>query len=77
MGFLIEDILLAPLKGFVWIAEKIGPLAFSNPTLFLSKLKVLGIVDKDLGRTVIEGLTRGDRMKIICAKCRRKTTFED
>ncbi|PIU41735.1 MAG: 4Fe-4S ferredoxin [Candidatus Omnitrophica bacterium CG07_land_8_20_14_0_80_42_15] len=61
----------------VWIAEKIGPLAFSNPTLFLSKLKVLGIVDKDLGRTVIEGLTRGDRMKIICAKCRRKTTFED
>jgi hydrogenase-4 component H len=61
----------------VWIAEKIGPLAFSNPTVFLSKLKSLGIVDEDLGKAVLEDLTRGDRFRIICAKCRRKTTFEE
>ena len=61
----------------IWIAEKIGPLAFSNPTLFLSKLKTLGIVDEDLGRAMLEDLTRGDRIRVICAKCRRKTTFED
>lgn len=60
-----------------WITEKIGPLAFSNPTLFLSKLKTLGIADEDLGKAMLEDLTRGDRMRIVCAKCRRKTTFEE
>ncbi len=61
----------------VWIEEKIGSLAFSNPTLFLSKLKSLGIVDEDIGKAMLEDLTRGDRMRIVCAKCRRKTTFEE
>jgi len=61
----------------VWIAEKIGPLAFSNPTVFLSKLKSLGIADEDLGKMILEDLTRGDRIRIICAKCRRKATFEE
>ena len=61
----------------VWIAEKIGPLAFSNPTLFLSKLKTLGIADEDLGKAMLEDLTRGDRIRVICAKCRRKSTFEE
>lgn len=61
----------------IWVAEKIGPLAFSNPTVFLSKLKTLGIADEDLGTAILEDLTRGDRIRLTCAKCRRKATFEE
>lgn len=58
-----------------WIAEKLGPLAYSNPTLFLSKLKSLALIS-DIEKIVKEDLTRSDRIKILCAKCRRKTTLE-
>ncbi len=58
-----------------WIAEKLGPLAYSNPTLFLSKLKNLALIP-DIERIAKEDLTRSDRIKILCAKCRRKTTLE-
>lgn len=58
-----------------WIAKKLGPLAFSNPTLFMSRLKELDLIDDNI-REVAKDLTRADRMQIICAKCRRKTTLE-
>ena len=76
-----------------WISEKIGELTYSNPTLYLSRLKSLGIIDeniisalKDEGcspslklrgtalRSLGEG-GRSDRVKILCARCRRKTTL--
>ena len=58
-----------------WIAKRLGPLAFSNPTLFMSRLRELDLIDKDI-QDITKDLTRGDRMKILCAKCRRKTTLE-
>ncbi len=58
-----------------WIARRLGPLAFSNPTLFMSRLKELGRVDENIS-AVAGDLTRSDRMKIVCAKCRRATTLE-
>jgi len=58
-----------------WISKRLGPLAFSNPTLFMSRLKELGLVDENITE-VVKDLTRGDRMKILCARCRRKTTLE-
>lgn len=59
-----------------WLAKKLGPLAFSNPTLFVSTLK-----DMNLAKTVLETVkgnlqTRSDRIKILCSKCRRKATIE-
>jgi len=71
------DEVIACADHLVWIAEEIGPLAFSNPTVFLSKLKSLGIADLDMGQAILKDLTRGDRIRIICAKCRRKSTFEE
>lgn len=58
-----------------WIAKRLGPLAFSNPTLFMSRLKELDLIDESITE-VVKDLTRGDRMKILCAKCRRQTTLE-
>ena len=58
-----------------WIARKLGPLAFSNPTLFMSRLKSMDLIDDNITEVVTD-LTRADRMKIVCANCRRNTTLE-
>ncbi len=76
-----------------WISQKLGELAYSSPTLYLSRLKSLGIIDeniisalKDKGRspslklrgTALRSLGEGgrsDRVKILCARCRRQTTL--
>ena len=58
-----------------WLANKLGPMAFSNPTLFLSRLKELRLVDENI-QEIVKDLARADRMKILCAGCRRKTTLE-
>lgn len=57
-----------------WIAEKIGELSFSNPTLYLSRLKSLGIVDENI-ISALKDQGRSDRVKILCARCRRETTL--
>jgi len=57
-----------------WIAERIGELAFSNPTLYLSRLKSLGIVDENI-ISALKDFGRSDRVKILCARCRRETTL--
>ena len=58
-----------------WIAKKLGSLAFSNPTLFISSLKNMGFAD-DVPRAAKDYVLRPDRIKILCSKCRRKTTIE-
>lgn len=57
-----------------WIAQRLGELAYSNPTLFLPKLRDLGWVDP-LPETIGRTGSRGDRFKILCARCRRRTTL--
>ncbi|MDD5496277.1 MAG: 4Fe-4S dicluster domain-containing protein [Candidatus Omnitrophica bacterium] len=75
-----------------WLAKKLGPLAFSNPSLFISSLKNLGFSEdvfqavKDnllarrqepgAGREPAGGLIRSDRIKVLCSKCRRSVTIE-
>jgi formate hydrogenlyase subunit 6/NADH:ubiquinone oxidoreductase subunit I len=58
-----------------WIARRLDTLAYSSPTVYLADLKTLGVITEEL----IEGskeLTRSDRIKILCANCRRKVTLE-
>ena len=59
-----------------WLAKKLGPLAFSNPTLFIASLKNMGFSDDVLQNTKEGLLKRSDRIKILCSKCRRGTTIE-
>ena len=58
----------------LWISERIGELAFSNPTLYLSRLRALGIADENLV-SVLKDDWRSDRVKVLCARCRRETTL--
>jgi hydrogenase-4 component H len=57
-----------------WISEKIGELSYSNPTLYLSRLKSLGIIDENI-ILALKDKGRSDRVKILCARCRRETTL--
>ena len=58
-----------------WVAKKLGPLAFSNPTLFLESLKTMGIAE-GVAKSARDYVLRSDRLKVLCAKCRRKATIE-
>ena len=58
----------------IWIAKELGELAYSNPTLYMTRLKSLGVSDEDV-KSAVEFSSRADRMKIVCARCRRKTTL--
>lgn len=67
--------LLAPKDQIQWLVNRLGPLAFANPTLMLSSQKQLEVVDP--GTVPADGLiTRSSRLLIQCPKCRRKTAFE-
>ena len=57
-----------------WISDKIGELAYSSPTLYLSRLKSIGIVDDNIV-SAMKDFGRSDRVKILCARCRRETTL--
>jgi len=56
-----------------WVSERLGELTFSSPTLYLPRLESLGIVDENL-LSVVRDQGRSDRVKILCARCRRETT---
>lgn len=58
----------------LWISQKLGELTYSSPTLYLSRLKSLGVVDENI-LAVFKDQGRSDRTKILCAPCRRETTF--
>jgi len=58
-----------------WVARKLGPLAFSNPTLFISSVKAMGW-SSEMAVSLKDYVARSDRIKVLCAKCRRKVTIE-
>lgn len=58
-----------------WTAKKLGPLAFSNPTLFVEAIKGMGFAD-EVSQAAKDFVLRSDRIKVLCAKCRRKATIE-
>ncbi|MFH1782968.1 MAG: 4Fe-4S dicluster domain-containing protein [Candidatus Omnitrophota bacterium] len=57
----------------VWVAEKLGPLAYSSPTSYLANLLNLKLTSIDVEKK--DTLTRQDRIKILCHKCRREITL--
>ena len=58
----------------LWISERIGELSFSSPTLYLSRLRELGVIDENILASSRD-YGRSDRVKILCARHRRETTL--
>jgi formate hydrogenlyase subunit 6/NADH:ubiquinone oxidoreductase subunit I len=57
----------------LWVGKKLGPLAYSSPTSYLSALKDLKLAYLDIEKS--DDLIRQDRMKLLCPKCRREITL--
>ncbi len=68
---------IVPLDHILWIAQKIGPLCFSNPSLILFYLRILNLGSK-IKFSPLEELEfmRSDRMKILCPRCRREAVIK-
>ncbi|MGQ9603192.1 MAG: 4Fe-4S dicluster domain-containing protein [bacterium] len=56
----------------LWVAKKLGPLAYSNPTLMLIAFRNDRVLDTipERSKDLIPG--RHDAVRVLCAKCRRK-----
>ena len=56
-----------------WVAERLGPLAFANPTLMLTAMEDMGLSDKEPEPK--RELRRGDKLRVLCPKCRHVTSL--
>ncbi len=63
---------LAPADQLRWLAERLGPMSFANPTLSMFAGQRLGYVEQGV-QNPAETILRADRMAIQCPKCKRKT----
>lgn len=65
---------VAPLDQLRWLAERLGPASFANPTLAMLAGQKLGFVEQGVRSTSVS-ILRSDRMAIQCPRCRRKTAY--
>ena len=65
---------IAPVDQLRWLVRRMGPLAFTNPTLMLMAGRDLAVVEKPVD---IQGDVdhRANRIRIQCTKCRRATAL--
>jgi ferredoxin len=63
---------IAPADQLRWLAARLGPASFANPTLMLFAGQRLGSVEAGVKSQATTAL-RADRMTIQCPKCRRRT----
>lgn len=69
---------IAPRDQILWVAKKLGPLAFSNTSIMVFNLKNKNlIVDIEKTPAVKKETTieRSDRLKVLCPKCRRQVVL--
>ena len=67
--------LIGPIDQIKWLANRLGIMAFCNPTLMLVSHKELSIVDEGFEKGT-EFPVRGRRINIQCPHCRRTTAME-
>jgi hypothetical protein len=65
-------VVLAPADQLYWLAERLGPMSFANPTLSMFAGQRLGYVEQGVRNPSVT-ILRTDRMAIQCPKCKRKT----
>lgn len=66
---------IAARDHLLWIARRVGPAAYTNPTVMLTMLDALSPAE---GTVPEKGDTirRGDRIRVLCPRCRRSSTIE-
>jgi formate hydrogenlyase subunit 6/NADH:ubiquinone oxidoreductase subunit I len=59
-----------------WVADRLGPLAYSNPTLMLTALKDAKLVKDAPPREAGVEAGRQDVIRILCPRCRREVQLK-
>ena len=68
---------IAPYEQILWVARKLGPLTFSNPSLMLFYLKSQKLSSGDSeNKPEDKELLRADRIRILCPRCRRQVVIK-
>ena len=65
---------VAPAAQLEWLADRLGPLSFANPTLSFYSGMRLGYVEQGVRHDADE-ILRADRMAIQCPRCRRQSAW--
>jgi len=62
--------LIGTKKHLVWLYEKLGPLAYTNPSLLLAKSGELLTEPQDVHKQPEKVVQTSDFMRILCPKCK-------
>jgi hydrogenase-4 component H len=69
--------IIAPYDQIIWVAKKLGPLTFSNPSLMLFYLKSQKLsFDETEIKPEEKEFQRADRIKVLCPRCRREAVVK-
>lgn len=70
---------VAPKDQLIWIAHKLGELAYANPTLYLSIHQELDTIQKEEKTNLQEKELpyRSQHQRILCVECRRKAYLNE
>lgn len=56
----------------LWLADRLGPLVYTNPTLLLAAKENLSLYKPTRSKQKEVPLTRADYLRILCPKCKRE-----
>jgi len=62
--------LIGTKKHLVWLYEKLGPLAYTNPSLLIAKSGELTTSPQEIHQPPQQEAQTGDFMRILCPKCK-------
>ena len=62
--------LVGAKKHLVWLYEKLGPLAYTNPSLLIAKSGELLTEPQDIQKRPEKDVRTSDFMRILCPKCK-------
>jgi hydrogenase-4 component H len=68
---------IVPYEQVLWVAERLGALLFSNPSVMLVYLGSLGLALQEAVPAEKAGdLLRPDRIRVLCPRCRREAVLK-
>jgi formate hydrogenlyase subunit 6/NADH:ubiquinone oxidoreductase subunit I len=68
---------IVPYDQYAWVANRLGPLGYSNSSLVLFYLRMTGLsLKEELFPSKKEEPARSERLKIICPNCRRQAVIK-
>jgi len=69
--------IVGPKDQILWVAKKLGPLAFSNTTIMLFYLQHNSLAKLEVSSKEKEDFpSRSDRIRILCPRCRREVVIK-